>query len=76
MVAVRAIDEIANPRKVIQRIYDDDDARLDAQRVHRLPPAVTRHFSDLFLSASDPHALDQVANTTASLSGYMLILFV
>ncbi|KAI9569514.1 putative alanine racemase-domain-containing protein [Boletus coccyginus] len=67
MVAVQAIDEIANPRKVIQRIYDDgDDGRLDAQRVHRLPSAVTRHFSDLFLSASDPHALDQLLSLDVS----------
>lgn len=60
MVAVQAIDEIADPRKVIQRIYDDDDDRVDGQRIQHLPSAVARHFSDLFLSASDPHALDQV----------------
>lgn len=57
MVAVQAIDEIADPRKVIQRIFGDEG--LDGER---LPSAVTRHFSDLFLSASDPLALHQVAN--------------
>lgn len=42
MVAVQAIDEIADPRKVIQRIYADE-------RPGGLPSAVTKHFSDLFL---------------------------
>lgn len=76
MIAVRAIDEIADPRKVIQRIYDDDDDdRVDGQRIHRLPSAVTRHFSNLFLSASDPYSLDQV-EISQPLTSSMLIVFV
>jgi hypothetical protein len=67
MVAVQAIDEIANPRKVIQRIYADE--RLDG-----LPSAVTKHFSDLFLGASDPYALDQVNGISQPLFGFMLIV--
>ncbi|KAG9318342.1 putative alanine racemase-domain-containing protein [Chiua virens] len=55
MVAVQAIDEITDPRKVIQRIYGGGD-----HDIHRLPSAVTKHFSELFLSASDPHALYQL----------------
>lgn len=55
MVAVRAIDEIADPTNVIQRIHDDDG---DDPR--RLPGAVTRHFAALFLSPDDPDALLQV----------------
>lgn len=77
MVAVQAIDEIADPGKVIQRIYNDDDGRVDGQRIHRLPSAVTRHFSDIFLSASDPRALDQVGiGPPPSLTNLMLIVFV
>lgn len=76
MVAVRAIDEITDPRKVIQRIYDDDDDRVDGERTHRLPPAVTRHFSDLFLDASDPHALDQVDISQPPSISFMLIVLV
>ncbi|KAF8436900.1 putative alanine racemase-domain-containing protein [Boletus edulis BED1] len=66
MVAVHAISEIADPRKVIQRIYDDDDDRLDGQCIHRLPSAVTKHFSDLFLRADDPRALDQLPSLDVS----------
>lgn len=59
MVAVQAIDEIADPTKVIQRIYDDDGDD-DDKCIHRLPSVVAKHFSDLFLAASDTRALDQV----------------
>ena len=57
MVAVCAIDEITDPRKVIQRIYDD------GHDAHRLAAAVSSHFTGLFFSPSDPHALDQVETT-------------
>ncbi|KAN0075287.1 putative alanine racemase domain containing protein [Tylopilus felleus] len=60
MVAVQAIDEITDPTKVIQRLYDDDGL------IHSLPSAVTKHFAHLFLGANDPHALYQLPPLDAS----------
>lgn len=58
MVAVQAIDEIADPRHVIQRTYDGDDGD---DKIRRLPSAVTKHFADLFLGASD-HQVTQISH--------------
>jgi hypothetical protein len=63
MVAVHAIDEIADPRKVVQRIYDGGDRD---DRIHHLPSAVTKHFADLFLSASALHQVTEISHLPAS----------
>lgn len=67
MVAVQAIDEITDPTKVIQRLYDDDGL------IHSLPSAVTKHFAHLFLGANDPHALYQVTDISQPFTSSLIV---
>jgi hypothetical protein len=64
MVAVLAIEEISNPRKVIQHIYDTRDG----DNLVGFPSAVAKHFSDIFFDPNDLHAVNQVRSRIPSSS--------
>ncbi|KAF8837022.1 hypothetical protein BDN67DRAFT_973512 [Paxillus ammoniavirescens] len=62
MVAVLAIDEISNPIKVIQHIYDTRDG----DNLVGFPSAVAKHFSDIFFDPNDLHAVNQLPSLDIS----------
>ncbi|KAF9239601.1 putative alanine racemase-domain-containing protein [Melanogaster broomeanus] len=62
MVAVQVIEEISNPRKVIQHIYDCRDR----DKLDGFPSAVAKHFFDVFFNPSDPHAVNQLPSLDLS----------
>ncbi|KIJ69602.1 hypothetical protein HYDPIDRAFT_24427 [Hydnomerulius pinastri MD-312] len=62
MVSAKAIDEICNPTKVIQDLYQSHDgANSDA-----FPSVVARHFSEVFFKSDDPDAVNQLPSLDIS----------
>lgn len=53
MVAAQSIDEVCNPTKVIQYLFNTHRDRIDT-----LPAVVANHFSDVFFG---PHDDDHLA---------------
>ncbi|KAL4074577.1 putative alanine racemase-domain-containing protein [Scleroderma yunnanense] len=55
MVSPQTIDEISNPTRVIQRLYDSYSGSDDS-----FPSVVTDHFSAIFFKPDDPDAVNQL----------------